>query len=129
MPLPVVNNALLQCPGGTFPTPMTVLPTNRVMINGQPAATKMDNVPFLNIKPFGPCKLLPNPPTATLTASAAGVLTPGPCVPVFAAPWMPGAVTVKVGGIELLDSTCKLQCMHGGTVSVVLPGSTTVMNG
>jgi hypothetical protein len=33
-PLPVVSGALLQCAMGTTPTPMTVLPIARVLVEG-----------------------------------------------------------------------------------------------
>ena len=85
-------------------------------------ANIMDNKPFVNIPPFGVCMSLANPATASLTAAALGVLTPGPCTPMTAvAPWVPGAPTVMVANMPALTSTSKCNCMYGGVISVAVP--------
>jgi hypothetical protein len=118
----VVATALLQCSFGVAPSPLSVLPTSRVMAGSLPAANIMDHKPFLNIAPFGMCTSLANPTVAAATTAAAGVLTPMPCVPATVAPWVPGSPTVMVGGLPALNSTSKCMCMWAGVISVLVPG-------
>jgi hypothetical protein len=116
----------LMCSFGAAPTPITVLPTNATLATSKPMATIMDNKPFLNIAPFGVCMSLSNPATASLTAAALGVLTPGPCTPVTVAPWAPGSPTVLVKNQPALNSTSKCNCAFGGVISVVVATAVTV---
>lgn len=124
----VVMGAMLQCSFGVAPSSMVVLPTNRV-VGSTPAANIMDNVPLMNILPFGMCNSPSNPTVAAATAAALGVLTPMPCVPVTTAPWMPGVPTVLIGNMPAVDSNCKLMCNWGGVIQVVSPGQFVVMDG
>lgn len=125
MAQPVVMGDNLMCSFGVAPAPLTVLPMNRVMVQNKPMANVMDNKPFVNILPFGVCSSLANPTTATLTAAALGVLTPGPCTPVIPAPWVPGAPTVLVANMPALNSTSKCMCAYGGVISVAVPTAMT----
>lgn len=118
--------ATLQCSFGVAPSVLTVLPVNRTMTGG-PAANIMDHVPMLNILPFGMCNCPSNPMVAAATAAALGVLTPMPCIPMTAAPWMPGAPTVMVGGMPSLQNSSKLMCQWGGVIQILAPGQFTVM--
>ena len=127
MALQVVMGAQLQCSFGAAPSAMVVLPSNRTMAGGVPAATIMDHVPLMNIMPFALCQSPANPTVAAATAAALGVLTPMPCIPATAAPWVPGAPTVLIGGMPALDNSCKLMCKWAGVIQVVSPGETTVM--
>jgi len=95
------------------------------MAEKKPMATIMDNIPFVNISPFGTCMSLSNPATASLTAAALGVLTPGPCMPMTPAPWMPGSITVVIGGKPALNATSKCNCVYGGVISVSVPTAMT----
>ncbi len=112
----VVNGALLSCPMGSTPAPLTVTPDKKVNGSKMPAATIMDNVFGKNFAPFGPCK--------TLTSAASGV--PTPCAAVIAAPWMPGSTTVMIGKMPALTSDSKLICGIGGTIQVNVAGQMTV---
>lgn len=125
----VVMGAMLQCSFGVAPSSLMVLPTNKVLGGATPAANIMDNVPMMNILPFGMCSSLANPTVAAATAAALGVLTPMPCVPVTAAPWVPGVPTVLVGTMPAVDSNCKLMCSWGGVIQVISPGQFVVMDG
>lgn len=120
--------AMLQCSFGVAPSSLMVLPTNRVL-GSVPIANIMDTIPFVNVMPFGMCSSLANPAVAAATAAALGVLTPMPCTPVPAGPWVPGVPTVLVGNMPAVDSNCKLMCAFGGVIQIVTPGQFTTMGG
>jgi hypothetical protein len=120
--------AMMQCSFGVAPSSLVVLPTSQVLAGGPPAATIMDNAPLVNILPFGMCNSPANPTVAAATAAALGVLTPMPCVPATAAPWVPGAPTVLIGNMPALTSDCKLICSYGGVIQIVSPGEFTIMD-
>jgi Domain of unknown function (DUF4280) len=124
----VVMGAMLQCSFGVAPSPLTVLPINRVL-GDTPAANIMDNIPMVNVLPFGMCTSPSNPTVAAATAAALGVLTPMPCVPFTVAPWVPGVPTVLIGNMPAVDNNCKLMCSWGGVIQVVSPGQFKVMDG
>jgi len=117
----VCMGAVLKCTFGAAPSPLMVLPINRVL-EPVPAANIMDNKPFLNVLPFGVCTSMSNPMVAAATAAALGVLVPMPCIPATLAPWVPGAPTVLIGNMPALNQMSKLMCMWGGVISVVSPG-------
>ncbi|GHD56160.1 DUF4280 domain-containing protein [Jeongeupia chitinilytica] len=124
----VCTGATLQCSFGVAPATLNVLPVNRVLLGGLPAATLMDHIPILNITPFAMCQSMANPTVAAATAAKLGVFTPMPCVPVTAAPWIPGgATTVMVGNMPALNAGGTLMCNWGGVIKVVSPGQATVM--
>ncbi len=118
----VTTGAMMMCTFGMAPSTLSVLPDNRTMAGGLPAANIMDYVPMVNIAPFGMCMSPSNPTVAAATAAAMGVLTPMPCVPVTAAPWAPGSPTVMVGEMPALNSTCQCNCSWGGAISITFPG-------
>jgi hypothetical protein len=120
--------AMMQCSFGVAPSSLVVLPTSQVLAGGPPAATIMDNAPLVNILPFGMCNSPANPTVAAATAAALGVLTPMPCVPATAAPWIPGSPTVLIGNMPALTSDCKLMCSYGGVIQIVSPGEFTIMD-
>ena len=122
MPLHVCNGATLQCTFGATPSMMGVLPVNHTMTSTQPAANIMDNVPMVNIMPFGVCIAPTNPAFIAATSAALGVPTPVPCVPVIPAPWVTGSPNVLLGGMPALNDTHKLMCTWLGVISVLNPG-------
>lgn len=125
MALPVVNGSVLICSFGVAPSTLSVLPDKRVLCGGQPMANISDNKPMVNIAPFGLCNSLSNPVTASQTAAALGVLTPGACTPVVTAPWMPGSPTVHVGGMPALNDSSTCMCAYGGVVQVTVSPAAT----
>ena len=127
MAMQVCNTAQLMCSFGVAPSVLTVLPVNQVMSGNQPAANIMDHIPMVNIMPFGMCTSPSNPAVAAATAAALGVLTPQPCMPNTATPWVPGVPTVLIGNQPAVDNTCKLMCMWAGVIQVVMPGQMTHM--
>jgi len=119
----VVMGAMIQCTFGLAPSTLIPLPVSRVIIEGRPAATISDMVPLMNIPPFGMCSSLANPMVAAATASALGILTPMPCIPAIAGPWAPGAPQTTIGGKPALVSGSTCMCVHGGQISLTLPGA------
>jgi hypothetical protein len=86
------------------------------------AATIMDHAPVANIPTFGMCMSIANPVVASATAAALGVLTPMPCIPATASPWVPGSVTHKIGNFPALHDACKCMCNWAGVISITMPG-------
>ncbi len=120
---PVVMGALLQCSMGVAPSSFTVTDPSRPLVENKPAGVITDNAPMSNILPFGMCNSLANPTVAAATSAALGVLTPQPCIPATAAPWMPGSISVTIGGKPALTDTCTLMCNWAGVIKVQMPGS------
>lgn len=125
MGMHVCNLAALTCSFGLAPNVLTVLPKNQMLTSYMPAANIMDNVPMVNIMPFGMCTSLANPTVAAATSAAMGVLTPMPCVPVTPAPWAPGSPTVMLSNIPALNDTSKLMCTWAGVISITMAGQFT----
>lgn len=123
----VCMGAMLQCSFGVAPSTLVVLPANKTLTSNMPAATIMDNKPMANILPFGMCNSPANPMVIAATAAALGVLTPMPCIPVTAAPWVPGAPTVLIGNMPALDNNSKLMCNWGGLIQINMAGQFTTM--
>jgi hypothetical protein len=117
----------MMCSFGAAPSALNVLPANRTMAGGPPAATVMDHIPIVTIPPFGMCMSPANPMVAAATAAAMGVLTPQPCIPVTPAPWAPGSPTVLIGGMPALNNTSTCLCTWAGVVSFTNAGQMTVM--
>ena len=120
---PVVQTSLCMCSFGAAPSVLSVTSQQTVTTCNMTQATIMDN----KFPTFGMCSSLANPTVAAATAAAWGVLTPMPCVPAIAAPWVPGAPTVLVCGKPLLNNTSKLICSYGGVIQVSMTPAMTVM--
>jgi hypothetical protein len=116
----VCLGAVTRCTGGLAPASLLVV--GKRPMCPTPAANIMDNKPLVNILPFGMCTLPANPAVAALTAAALGVLTPAPCIPATAAPWMPGNPKVLVDNFPTLTSESTCLCSYGGVISVTFPG-------
>lgn len=127
MPAQVSMGALLQCSFGLAPSSLVVLPANKVLAEGPPAANIMDHKPLVNILPFGMCSAPANPTVVAATAAALGVLTPMPCVPATAAPWIPGAPTVLIANMPALDNVSTCLCNWGGVIKVASPATVKTM--
>lgn len=68
----VVMGAMMQCSFGMAPSPLIVLPVNRVMVDSKPATNIMDNKPGANIPLFGMCTTQSNPAGAVCSRLAHG---------------------------------------------------------
>lgn len=121
----VCGGAAINCSFGAAPSVLNVLPAARVM-SSQALAVIMDQIPFVNIAPFGMCSNPANPTVAAATAAALGVLTPMPCIPVTAAPWAPGSPVLLIGGKPALTSDSKLMCTWGGVIQISFPGTVNI---
>lgn len=119
----VVAGAMLECSFSEIPAVLVVLPENRVMAEGRPAANIEDSKPIINIPTFGLCNSLTNPEVASATTAAAGVLTPMPCIPMVEAPWLPGSPAVLIGGLPALNNESKCLCNWLGVISIVEAGT------
>jgi len=126
MPQQIVGTAVINCifslggaPSTFMATPRTIMSSS--LING----VIIDNIPFTNIMPFPMCCSPSNPAFIAATSAALGVPTPVPCTPVTPAPWVPGVPTVLVANIPVLDNTCTLNCVMGGTISFAFPAQIT----
>lgn len=126
MGLAIGLGAVARCPFGASPTPLVFLPTSMVFGKSGPLGCMVDFIPFLNVIPFGVCMSLANPITASLTAAAWGVLTPGPCIPVPAGPWIPAKPTVVSKFGPLINTDTKLICAYGGVIQINMPAQFTV---
>lgn len=118
----VCASATLQCSFGAAPSMLNVLPVNRTLTGGMPAANIMDHIPLVNILPFGVCMSMANPMVAAATAAALGVLTPMPCIPATATPWIPGgadAVARRDAGDRCQQH---IDVQLGGVIKIVMPG-------
>lgn len=122
----VCMGAMMNCSFGTAPATLLVNSQLTALSCNMPAATIMDNKPVANIPPFGSCNTTSNPAVAAATAANKGVLTPQPCVPVTSAPWVPGSLTVTIGGNPALNNSSKCMCNWGGVISITNPGQMTV---
>lgn len=127
MPNQVAMGAMMTCTFGAAPSALVVLPKNKALAEGLPAANIMDHVPMLNILPFGVCNSPANPMVAAATVAALGVLTPMPCIPMTMAPWMPGAPTVLIANMPALDNVSKCLCNWGGAIAFSNAGTVKTM--
>ncbi|MFC2973450.1 DUF4280 domain-containing protein [Azotobacter bryophylli] len=124
----VCSTATLTCSFGLAPSMLNVLPVNRTLTNNLPAANLSDHIPLVNVLPFGLCQSLANPTVAAATAAASGVLTPMPCIPATATPWIPGgAPSVLLGNMPALDANGTLMCNWGGVIKIVAPGQVQML--
>jgi len=127
VPEQVTMGATLMCSMGMSPCSLVVLPANKVNNNsaGTPSAN-VDDYKIANIPTFGMCQSLSNPTVASATSAANGVLTPMPCVPNIAAPWMPGALKVTIARRPALLKSDTCTCSYGGTITISVAGQIIV---
>lgn len=118
----VCSGATMRCTMGEKTAKLTVLPSRTVFLCGKPMANISDHKSMVNLAPFGRCRSLGYPATAAATAAHHGHLTPMPCVHNTPVPWMNGKTDYTIKGQPALLKTCKLQCMWGGTISIIDDG-------
>lgn len=118
----VCSGAMMRCTMGSSPAKLTVLPSRTVFLAGQPQANISDHQSMVNLAPFGLCRSLGYPATASATAAAHGHLTPMPCVHNTPAPWFVGKMDTLIKGQPALLQSCKCQCMWGGTITLINNG-------
>lgn len=121
----VCSGAMMKCSMGTSQAKLTILPTRTVYLTGQPMANISDHLSMVNLAPFGNCRSMGFPATASATASAQGTLTPMPCMHNTPFPWMRGKNDYLIKGQPALLKSSKCQCMWGGIISLINDGQTT----
>lgn len=119
----VCTGATLKCTMGTSTTKLKATPKN-VSLTGEVQANIADYVSMLNVPSFGRCRSLGYPPTASATAANHGKLTPMPCVPGTCPKWKAIDKDSLICGEPALLEPATLECMYGGTISIVNPGQT-----
>lgn len=112
----------MRCSMGTSQAKLTVLPSRTVFLTGQPMANISDHLSMVNLAPFGRCRSLGFPSTASATAANHGSLTPMPCMHNTPFPWMGGKNDYIVKGAPALLKSSTCQCMWGGTISITDDG-------
>lgn len=120
----VCSGATMRCTMGTSQARLTVLPIRTVYLTGKPMANISDHLTMVNLAPFGRCRSLGFPATASATAANHGTLTPMPCMHNTPFPWMGGKNDYLVKGQPALLKSSKCQCMWGGTISLITDGQT-----
>ena len=112
----------MRCSMGTSQAKLTVLPLRTVFLTGQPMANISDHLSMVNLAPFGRCRSLGFPATASATAAAHGKLTPMPCMHNTPFPWMGGKNDYIIKGDPALLKSSTCSCIWGGTISIVNDG-------
>lgn len=118
----VCSGATMRCTMGTSTAKLTVLPSRTVFLTGKPMANISDHLTMKNLAPFGRCRSLGFPATASATAAHHGHLTPMPCMHNTPFPWMNGKMDYIVKGYPALLKSCTCPCMWGGTISLITNG-------
>ena len=119
----VCSGATMRCTMGEKPAKLTVLPSRTAFLCNQPPMGNIsDHKSMVNLAPFGRCRSLGFPATASATAAHHGHLTPMPCVHNTPTPWTVGKTDYLVKGEPALLKNCKCQCMWGGTISIIDDG-------
>lgn len=117
----VCTGAVLHCTQGTSNSSLSATPKS-VSLCSQDQANIADHISIMNVKPFGRCRSLAYPPTASATAAHHGHLTPMPCVPGTINNWSAVDPNSQLGGQPALLNTAKLKCIYGGEITIVNPG-------
>ena len=117
----VCSGATLKCTMGTSCPHLKATPKN-VILMGQAQANIADSVSGKNIPSFGRCRSLGYPLTASATAANHGKLTPMRCEPGTCFKWSAVDPSSLVCGKPALLKPATLQCIYGGTISIVSPG-------
>lgn len=120
----VCSGATMKCTCGDKTAKLTVLPSRTVFLTGQPMANISDHLSMVNLAPFGRCRSLGFPATASATAANHGKLTPMPCMHNTPFPWMGGKNDYIVKGNPALLKSSTCSCMWGGIISLITDGQT-----
>jgi hypothetical protein len=115
-------------------------PSNLVLMPRPYVADQMmlahveDHAAMVNVTPFAMCTTPANPAVASATAMAMGVPTPALCMPQLPMPWNRGsqflsADVSKGRSLPVLTSDSTLNCMYGGSISIVEPACRIKIDG
>jgi len=99
----VVHGAKLECTLGVAPSNLVILPVRKQFLRGKRRGNIGDAVPFVNILPFGACKI---------------TSPPKPCTPACAM-WIAGKNDNFIDNLPaLIDSDTIVCAAGGGTISI-----------
>lgn len=122
------SGAVLKCSKGTSNGSLVASP-KAVSLCSQQQANIGDHVSMVNIRPFGRCRSLAYPPTASATSAHHGHLTPMPCIPGTATNWSIVDANSLLCGKPALLNTAKLRCVYGGEITIINPGQSLETTG
>ena len=97
--------AMIRCNAGLNPVPLLLPVGHGVQSKGKPLVNANDQIPMVNILPFGICR---NKPAAPPGANV--------CIPVTPLAWTKGDTHCFVGGAPALKKDSCLTCMMGGSI-------------
>lgn len=118
MALQVCTGATLHCSYGTESAVFNATP-RPVTTSGRVVGVLTDHRPMLNVPAFGDCQ------PATASASTTGPLASRACMPSLPDSWsraVPASAAVLVSGTQVLDDSCTLACVRGGTIRIGMAG-------
>ena len=96
----VVDGAKISCTMGVAKSTLKILPTRSIVLRDSKRANIGDSKPFVNILPFGACKI---------------TSPPKPCTPACAM-WLGGKTDTLVESLPALLSNSTLICTAGGGI-------------
>jgi len=99
--------SMIRCDKGLNPVPL-LLPKGHGVFNkgGKSLVNANDSVPFLNIMPFGICRMKPPTPPGVNV-----------CIPVTPLAWRKGDIHMIVDGAPALTKDSYVNCMLGGKIT------------
>ncbi len=115
----LATGTMLKCEMGLIPSPLNILPSNRVFASMMPVATMVNNTPVMNIATFGMCKSPANPQVVAIIASSLGSVTQAPCIPLTMTPWISQTMSSLSGSVPILTESDKIMCVWGGMISPI----------
>lgn len=98
---PIVDGVILECNCGTSPTPLKVTSQSNLSMRGKFTVTEKDNIPNINILPFGNCKNLPYNP---------------PCPLAITGKWENTSNKFTIKDIPVLLDCSSMKCTLGGEI-------------
>ena len=113
------SDVMLRCSMGTDLAKLTILPTHERQQCGKFVANISDHESMVNLAPFGLCRSVLYPATASATTANKGIPTPMPCIPNTPTPWMDGNIDYLVEGQPALRMKSKCYCKWGGIIGLV----------
>lgn len=97
-------NGILKCSCGILPTPLIVTSQSHLTMEGKFIATEKDNIPNINILPFGSCNNLP---------------FHSPCTLAIIGKWENTSKVFTIKGEAVLLDCSVMRCSLGGEIKPI----------